>query len=150
VRLLNTTFCCLSQCPTSVRSSQASGFAPRADQQLPPDCIRIRAGTATSLFPTSVFFPSLAAMLYVTRIGRFEWSSKPIRHVTIPRRVQILCSECFSYCKSLSSISYKTDSELTSLFIQKVAGAECDAFAAWREGDVSCGAIGGLEDAQRR
>jgi hypothetical protein len=35
--------------------------------------------------------------------------------VTIPRHVQILCSECFSYCESLSSISFETDPELTHI-----------------------------------
>jgi hypothetical protein len=38
-----------------------------------------------------------------------------ITSVTIPRRVQILCPECFSYCKSLSSISFEIDSELTHI-----------------------------------
>jgi hypothetical protein len=36
-------------------------------------------------------------------------------NITIPRYVQILCSSCFSYCESLSSISFMTDSELTRI-----------------------------------
>jgi hypothetical protein len=67
------------------------------------------------IVPSSVFFPSLAATLDVTRIGRFDLSRKPIKHITIPRHVQILCSSCFSDCDSLSSISFESDSELTHI-----------------------------------
>jgi hypothetical protein len=67
------------------------------------------------IVPSSVFFPSLAATLEVTRIGRFESSRKPIKHITIPRHVQILCSSCFSYRNSLSLISFESDSELARI-----------------------------------
>jgi hypothetical protein len=35
--------------------------------------------------------------------------------ITIPRHVQILCSSCFSNCRSLSSISFASDSELARI-----------------------------------
>jgi hypothetical protein len=36
-------------------------------------------------------------------------------NIFIPRDIQILCSSCFSNCKSLSSISFETYSELTRI-----------------------------------
>jgi hypothetical protein len=74
------------------------------------------------IVPESIFFPWLAATLGVTRIGRRAFQGTSIRSVTIPRRLQILCSECFSERKSLSSIWFETDSEM--------ARAESDAFSA--------------------
>jgi hypothetical protein len=43
----------------------------------------------------------------------------------IPRPVQILCSECFSECKSLLSISFDIDSELR--YIESYAIASCSS-----------------------
>jgi hypothetical protein len=37
------------------------------------------------------------------------------KSIVIPRHVYILCSGCFSYCKSLSSISFETESELARI-----------------------------------
>jgi hypothetical protein len=54
-------------------------------------------------------------MLYVTQIGSRAFESTRIIYITIPRHVQILCSYCFSSCKSLSSISFETESELTRI-----------------------------------
>jgi hypothetical protein len=45
-------------------------------------------------------------------------------HIIIPRHVQILCSSCFLYCKSFSSISFETDSELACI----ESYAFCDSF----------------------
>jgi hypothetical protein len=67
------------------------------------------------IVPSSVFFPSLAATLRVTRVVHHLFERTRITWVTIPRHVQILCSYCFPYCKSLSSISFETDSELTHI-----------------------------------
>jgi hypothetical protein len=67
------------------------------------------------IVPSSVFFPWLARTLAVTRIGRCAFEKTPIISITIPRHVQILCSSCFSDCKSLSSISFETDCELTRI-----------------------------------
>jgi hypothetical protein len=38
-----------------------------------------------------------------------------LKSITISRHVQILCSGCFYYCKSFSSISFETNSELTRI-----------------------------------
>jgi uncharacterized membrane protein len=67
------------------------------------------------IVPSSVFFPSLAATVGVTKLGRDAFQNTRIASITIPRHVQILCSECFSHCNSLSSISFGTDSELTHI-----------------------------------
>jgi hypothetical protein len=44
-------------------------------------------------------------------IQRFQEES----HIAIPRHVRILCSEWVSYAQSLSSMSFKRDSELTRI-----------------------------------
>jgi hypothetical protein len=67
----------------------------------------------TTIVPSSVFFPCLAVTLDVTQIGCSAFERALILSITIPHHVQILCSECFSYCNSLSPISFETDSELT-------------------------------------
>jgi hypothetical protein len=38
-----------------------------------------------------------------------------IKSITIPRHVQIFCSECFHDCRSLPSISFQVESELTRI-----------------------------------
>jgi hypothetical protein len=67
------------------------------------------------IVPLSAFFPSLAATLCVTRVGGHAFDSKRITSVAIPRHVQFICSSCFSHCKSLSSISFEIESELTRI-----------------------------------
>jgi hypothetical protein len=62
------------------------------------------------IVPSSVFFPSLAGTRDVTRAGIFGFGSGHITSILILRHVRILCSDCFSDCKSLSSISFETDS----------------------------------------
>jgi hypothetical protein len=64
---------------------------------------------------SSVFVSSLVATLDVIRIGPPAFASIPITSVTMPRHVQILCLECFSCRRSLSSISFETESELTRI-----------------------------------
>jgi hypothetical protein len=49
------------------------------------------------------------------------YSCSSLKSIKIPYHVQILCSGCFAYCKSLSSISFEIDSELTRI--------ETEAFA---------------------
>jgi hypothetical protein len=67
------------------------------------------------IIPSSVFFPSLSVTLSVTGIGHGAFTQTSINVVTIPRHVQILSSKCFYDCKSLSSVSFETDSELTRI-----------------------------------
>jgi hypothetical protein len=67
------------------------------------------------IVPSSVFFHSLAATLGVTQVGHGAFYSRLVTSMLIPRHVQIRCSSCFSGCKSLSSISFETDSELTRI-----------------------------------
>jgi Pyruvate/2-oxoacid:ferredoxin oxidoreductase delta subunit len=54
----------------------------------------------------------MAAPLDVTQISPRGFESTRITSMLIPHHVQILCSSCFSYCNSLSSISFETESEL--------------------------------------
>jgi hypothetical protein len=68
-----------------------------------------------SVVPSSVFFPSLAATVRVTQLGGRAFENTGNTWVTIPCHVQILCSFCVSDCKSLSSISFETESELTRI-----------------------------------
>jgi hypothetical protein len=56
---------------------------------------------------------SFAATVGVKQLDRRAFENRRIASVTIPRHVQILCSSCFSYYNSLSSISFESDSELT-------------------------------------
>jgi hypothetical protein len=67
------------------------------------------------IVPSSVFFPSRVAALSVTRIDPRAFRSTRITSILISPHVQILCSECFSDCNSLSSISFETKSELTHI-----------------------------------
>jgi hypothetical protein len=64
------------------------------------------------VIPALVFFPWMVAPLDVTQIGPRAFESTRITSTLIPRHVQILCSSCFSDCKSISSISFETESEL--------------------------------------
>jgi hypothetical protein len=49
----------------------------------------------------------------LTRIESKAFSScSSLKSITIPRHVQILCSYCFSNCRSLSSIAFENDSRL--------------------------------------
>jgi hypothetical protein len=68
-----------------------------------------------TIVPSSAFFPSLTATLDVIQIGPGAFAHVRITSITIPRHVQILCSQCFSNCRSFSSISFETDSELTRI-----------------------------------
>jgi hypothetical protein len=45
-----------------------------------------------------------------------------LKSITIPRHVQILCSECFASCHSLSSISFEIDSELIRIETRAFTG----------------------------
>jgi hypothetical protein len=84
--------------------------------------LRVSRGSATAEFdsrlyshgnviiPSSGFFRSFAAVLDVAQIDPCAFAKKRIPSMTIPRHIQILCSECFSNCTSLSSISFETDS----------------------------------------
>jgi hypothetical protein len=65
------------------------------------------------IVPCSVFSPPLAATLDVTRIGPCAFLCEKVTGAIIPCHVRILCSQCFSHCQSLSSISFEMDSELT-------------------------------------
>jgi hypothetical protein len=69
-----------------------------------------RGWTGDIIVAASVFVPWQAATMGVTRIDRYGFEDP---RITILRHVQILCSECFSYCNSLSLISLETDSKLT-------------------------------------
>jgi hypothetical protein len=102
-----------------VRMSEASFVVPGVMV-----CASAGSVTATRLdmgsgghiiVPSSAFLPSLAATLGVSHLGACAFENTRITSVTIPRHVQILCSKYFSHCKSLSSISFESDSELTRI-----------------------------------
>jgi hypothetical protein len=67
------------------------------------------------IISSSDFFPSLPATLLVTEIDAGAFAQSSINILTIARHVHLLDSSCFSYCKSLSSISFETPSELTRI-----------------------------------
>jgi hypothetical protein len=64
------------------------------------------------IVPSSVFFSSLTAALRVTQVGRGAFEHARIASVIIHCHIRVLCSSCFSFCKSLSSISFECTSEL--------------------------------------
>jgi hypothetical protein len=45
--------------------------------------------------------------------------------VDIPRHIEILCSECFSSCKSLSPVSFECNSRLTRVASRAFYGLSC-------------------------
>jgi hypothetical protein len=51
----------------------------------------------------------------LTRIKSNAFSNSALNSIIIPRHAQILCSFCFAFYESLSSISFETDSELTRI-----------------------------------
>jgi hypothetical protein len=67
------------------------------------------------VLPSPFFFPSLAAAFGITQFGRRAFDARRITSMSIPHHVQILRSSCFSSCKSLSSISFETNSDLTCI-----------------------------------
>jgi 1-acyl-sn-glycerol-3-phosphate acyltransferase len=74
-----------------------------------------RLGSASGghiITPLSAFFPSFAAALRVTQVGCGAFEHARITSVIIHRHIRIFCSSCFSFCRSLSSISFECDSEL--------------------------------------
>jgi hypothetical protein len=64
------------------------------------------------IVPLGNLFPSLTATLGMTRVGHSAFHGTKIASRTISPHVQIICSECFSFCNSLSLISFESDSEL--------------------------------------
>jgi hypothetical protein len=60
----------------------------------------------------SIFFPSPAARLCVTRVWLGVFQNRRITLMLISRQVQILWSSCVSHGKSFSLVSFETDSEL--------------------------------------
>jgi hypothetical protein len=82
----------------------------------PATAIGFRSGSGgQKILPSSAFFPWLAATLGVTQLTAHNLKNMRITSVTIPRRVRILCSKCFSSCILLSSFSFERDSELTRI-----------------------------------
>jgi hypothetical protein len=51
----------------------------------------------------------------LTRIESSAFSRSSLQSIIIHRNVEILCSECFLYCKSLSSISFESESRLNRI-----------------------------------
>jgi hypothetical protein len=51
----------------------------------------------------------------LTRIESKVFSSSSLQSILIPRSVEILGSDCFSYCKSFSSITFESNSHLTRI-----------------------------------
>jgi hypothetical protein len=136
--------CFCQLCDQVVQSGQFSGlsqnqalnFVGMSEASLVVTGVRFRIcrGSATAtvldldldlsdgiIVPSSVFVPSRAAALGVTRIDPLAFGGRRIKSMVILRHVQILCPSCFSSCESLSSISFETDSELTRI--------ESDAFS---------------------
>jgi hypothetical protein len=52
---------------------------------------------------------------HLTRIESKAFSESSLESILIPKNVEILGSECFSYCKSLSSITFESNSHLTRI-----------------------------------
>jgi hypothetical protein len=99
----------------SEASLAVAGVTLRVSRGL-ADVIGLSLGPGSEIIiPSSVFFPSPAAALSVTQIDLRAFQHTWITSMFIPRHVQILCSECSSDCKSLSLISFETDSELTGI-----------------------------------
>jgi hypothetical protein len=92
-----------------VWSLRVSRFVPRADQQRPTDWVWPRA--ASSSFPHRSFFPHSPRRCVSSRLDVALLSTR-ITSVIIHRNVRVLCSSCFSFCKSFSLISFECASEL--------------------------------------
>jgi hypothetical protein len=51
----------------------------------------------------------------LTQIESYAFSYSSLQSIVIPSRVDILCFGCFSWCESLSSISFESESRLTRI-----------------------------------
>jgi hypothetical protein len=51
----------------------------------------------------------------LTRIESFAFSFSSLQSIVIPNNVEIVGSKCFSFCKSLSSITFESNSHLTRI-----------------------------------
>jgi hypothetical protein len=107
-------------------SATASGWDFGSSESARPTDLDFHAGGNT-IVPLSVFFPWLTRTLAVTRIDDWVFESPPISLIKIPRHVEILCSDCFSDCNSLSPISFETDSKLTRIESKVYGGPEVGA-----------------------
>jgi hypothetical protein len=55
----------------------------------------------------------------LTRIESKAFLYSSLQSIIIPSNVEILCSRCFSYCESLSSISFESNSQDRSSGLQQ-------------------------------
>jgi hypothetical protein len=69
----------------------------------------------------------------LTRIESGAFSNSSLRSILIPRNVEILGSKCFYGCTSLSSITFESNSQLTSNVGLKVI----PELAFWLSGLIS-------------
>jgi hypothetical protein len=90
------------------------------------------------IIPSSGFFRSFAAVLDLTQIDPCAFAKRRVPSITIPRHVQILCSECFLKCKSLSSISFETQSELTRIESKAFACSSLESITIPRHVQILC------------
>jgi hypothetical protein len=76
-----------------------------------------------------------------SRLARIEssaFSGSPLQSIIIPRTVEILCSECFSSCKCLSSISFESESRLTRIESSAFSFSSLQSIIIQRRVEILC------------
>jgi hypothetical protein len=111
--------------PRSVQFIDGSAFA---DVKL--DSISIEAGN--DIFHVEHEF--LLDLVHHKGIRHFSVSS----HIEIPRTIEILGSSCFSYCKSLSSISFESNSVLKRIESSAFSSSSLQLIVIPRSVEIIC------------
>jgi hypothetical protein len=91
-------------------AARAPRFASPVDQRLPLDSLgQPRCRSLVGLVP------SQCAVLDITRLCPYGFSNTGITPVAIANYIQVLCSECLSFCRLFSSIPFETDLQLARI-----------------------------------
>jgi hypothetical protein len=79
----------------------------------------------------------------LTQIESEAFSYSSLQSIIIPCTVEVLCSACFSYCKSLSSVSFESDSRLTRIESEAFSSSSLQSILIQFSVEVLCSACFG-------
>ncbi|MDR0662005.1 MAG: leucine-rich repeat domain-containing protein [Holosporales bacterium] len=77
-----------------------------------------RRGKRNVSVSSCVFVPAYGRCCFVTGIAENCFRYTSVKDIVIPGTVQILGSSCFEGCKSLTSVSFETDSQLRRIEVR--------------------------------
>jgi hypothetical protein len=61
--------------------------------------------------------------LKVQRIEEYAFAGSGLTAILLPSSVEVLCQECFSRCKSLTSVTFEIDSKLREVAVDSFEGS---------------------------